>query len=235
MVDGAIGWQRFWNVTVPMCTRVILFRLSLMGIIIAFQDFTLPFVLTGGRPMKSTEFYVVDLYRNAFVQFDLGKRRQWPGSCSSSFDLLGDSLPHVGTHPVYYGGEIRPLPATNISFDSPVQDRCPFTFSFALQTSATIFDIAKYANPHLVGDYLDLPVVFNGLVGAEDDPQIYTVPPSLIPSPAYFDDFYDAWTRYDFDRAALILSSAIHCVRSYDVGLSVLVAYGFAKSRWPGR
>ena len=37
----------------------------------------------------------------------------------------------------------------------------------------------------------------------KDDPQIYTVPPILIPSPAYWNNFADAWTRLDFTRAAI--------------------------------
>ncbi|MCB0186148.1 MAG: sugar ABC transporter permease, partial [Caldilineaceae bacterium] len=69
-VDGASAWAKFRHITIPLCTPVILF-IFIMGIIGAFQDFTLPFVLTNGGPMKSTEFYVVNLYRNAFVQFNL--------------------------------------------------------------------------------------------------------------------------------------------------------------------
>jgi len=71
-VDGANALQRFWNVTIPMCTPVILFTL-VTGIIYGFQDFTLPWLLTNGGPSESTEFYALHLFRNAFRFLRMGK------------------------------------------------------------------------------------------------------------------------------------------------------------------
>lgn len=104
LVDGANLWQRFWHVTVPMCTPVILFNL-IMGIITAFQDFTLPFVLTGGGPMKSTEFYVVNLYRNAFVQFSIGKASAMAWILFLIILFFSVVLFRSSARWVYYGGE----------------------------------------------------------------------------------------------------------------------------------
>jgi len=104
LVDGANAWARFWNVTVPMCTPVILFNL-IMGIITAFQDFTLPFVLTGGGPMKSTEFYVVSLYRNAFVQFSIGKASAMAWILFLIILVFSVILFRSSARWVYYGGE----------------------------------------------------------------------------------------------------------------------------------
>ncbi len=104
LVDGANAWERFWNVTVPMCTPVILFNF-IMGIIVAFQDFTLPFVLTGGGPMKSTEFYVVSLYRNAFVQFSIGKASAMAWILFLIILAFSVILFRSSARWVYYGGE----------------------------------------------------------------------------------------------------------------------------------
>ncbi|MCW5844529.1 MAG: sugar ABC transporter permease, partial [Caldilinea sp.] len=104
LVDGANAWNRFWNVTVPLCTPVILFNF-IMGIIAAFQDFTLPFVLTGGGPMKSTEFYVVNLYRNAFVQFSIGKASAMAWILFLIILLFSVILFRTSARWVYYGGE----------------------------------------------------------------------------------------------------------------------------------
>jgi multiple sugar transport system permease protein len=71
IVDGANRYQRFWHVTVPMCTPAILFNL-LMGLISTFQFFTLPWLLTQGGPNRATEFYGIYLYRNAFLFFKMG-------------------------------------------------------------------------------------------------------------------------------------------------------------------
>src|SRR5262249_9022532 len=64
-VDGANGFRRFFNVTIPLCTPSILFVL-ITGLIFWFQNFTIPWVMTQGGPMQSTEFYSMFLYRNAF-------------------------------------------------------------------------------------------------------------------------------------------------------------------------
>jgi len=49
-VDGANVWQKFRNVTVPLCTPVILFN-TVLGFIGAFQEFTLPWLLTKASAM----------------------------------------------------------------------------------------------------------------------------------------------------------------------------------------
>jgi multiple sugar transport system permease protein len=71
LVDGANALQRFWYITIPMCTPVMLFVL-LTGLIGTFQAFTLPWLLTQGGPNNATELYSVYLYRSAFVHFKMG-------------------------------------------------------------------------------------------------------------------------------------------------------------------
>jgi multiple sugar transport system permease protein len=72
IVDGANAWHRFFYVTIPYCSPVILFTL-VTGFIYGFQDFTLPWLLTGGGPAESTEFYALHLFRNAFRFLRMGK------------------------------------------------------------------------------------------------------------------------------------------------------------------
>ncbi len=70
-VDGANALQRFWHITIPMCTPAILFVL-LTGMIGMFQYFTMGWLLTAGGPSQATEFYSIYLYRCAFMQFKMG-------------------------------------------------------------------------------------------------------------------------------------------------------------------
>lgn len=70
-IDGANVWFRFWQITLPMMTPVILFQL-IMGIIGSFQVFTQAYVMTAGGPANATLFYVLYLYRNAFEWFKMG-------------------------------------------------------------------------------------------------------------------------------------------------------------------
>ncbi len=72
-IDGAGPWQRFWNVTLPLITPVILFNL-VMGVIYSFQVFDQAMVLggTSGDPLESTLVLMVHIYRNAFRYFAMG-------------------------------------------------------------------------------------------------------------------------------------------------------------------
>jgi multiple sugar transport system permease protein len=70
-VDGANGFHRFVNITVPMCTPSILFVL-ITGLIGWFQYFTLPYIMTQGGPMQSTNVYSYYLFQNAFTFFKMG-------------------------------------------------------------------------------------------------------------------------------------------------------------------
>jgi multiple sugar transport system permease protein len=70
-IDGASVLQQFFSITIPMMSPVILFNL-VMGIIGSFQIFTQAYVMTGGGPMNASLFYVLYLYRNAFLYFKMG-------------------------------------------------------------------------------------------------------------------------------------------------------------------
>ncbi|HCH00852.1 MAG TPA: sugar ABC transporter permease [Vibrio sp.] len=71
MIDGASKWQMFMKVTVPLITPVIFFNF-IMQTTQAFQEFTAPYVVTGGGPMKSTYLISLYIYETAFKFFDMG-------------------------------------------------------------------------------------------------------------------------------------------------------------------
>jgi multiple sugar transport system permease protein len=71
-LDGAGWWSKTWNVTLPMLSPVILFN-GVMGIIGALQVFTIPYIMfPGGTPARSTYFYAMYLYDNAFLYLKMG-------------------------------------------------------------------------------------------------------------------------------------------------------------------
>ncbi len=76
--DGASGWQRFRNVTVPMIspTTFFLFVLQSIG---AFQIFTEPFVMTQGGPANSSLSVVQYIYQAAFrdTRMDKASAMAW--------------------------------------------------------------------------------------------------------------------------------------------------------------
>ncbi|MFD0693109.1 carbohydrate ABC transporter permease [Paenibacillus sp. GCM10027628] len=70
-MDGANAVRRFFSITLPMLSPTILFNL-ITSIIAAFQQLTLALTLTSGGPLKSTYFYAMYVYENAFKYFHMG-------------------------------------------------------------------------------------------------------------------------------------------------------------------
>jgi oligogalacturonide transport system permease protein len=72
-VDGANRTRVFFRITLPLITPVIFFNL-IMQMINALQEFSAPFLITRGLgdPMKSTYFYGMLLYDNAFRYSKMG-------------------------------------------------------------------------------------------------------------------------------------------------------------------
>jgi multiple sugar transport system permease protein len=70
-IDGAGRWRKFWNITIPMLSPVVLFNL-VIGIIGALRVFDTAFVATAGGPGYATWFISLHIYQTAFVYFDMG-------------------------------------------------------------------------------------------------------------------------------------------------------------------
>ncbi len=71
MMDGASAMNRFWNITVPLMTPVILYDL-ILGLSLGLQIFTQAYIITQGGPIDSSRFYVLYLYDNAFKYGQMG-------------------------------------------------------------------------------------------------------------------------------------------------------------------
>lgn len=71
IVDGAGGMQRYFRITLPMLSPVLLFNL-IMQIIGSFMVFTQSLLITQGGPLRSTTFYNLYLYQRAFSNFEMG-------------------------------------------------------------------------------------------------------------------------------------------------------------------
>src|SRR5437016_115307 len=71
-IDGASSARKIWHVTLPSISPVIFFNL-IMAIIGTLQIFATPFIVVpGGKPARSTYFYAVYLYDNAFLYLKMG-------------------------------------------------------------------------------------------------------------------------------------------------------------------
>lgn len=103
-IDGASWWQQTASVTLPMITPVIYFNL-IMGCIVVLQIFAVPYVMTGGGPARSTLFYTMYLYDQAFVYLNMGY------ACAMALVLflmiaaLTATAHHFSIRFVHYGGK----------------------------------------------------------------------------------------------------------------------------------
>ena len=71
-IDGANAMVRFFRITLPMLSPIILFNV-VMQMIQLFQEFTAAFIITpGGGGLKTTFVYGMMLYQNAFQFFRMG-------------------------------------------------------------------------------------------------------------------------------------------------------------------
>ncbi|MBW8351419.1 sugar ABC transporter permease [Bacillus sp. IITD106] len=70
-IDGASPVKQFFHITLPSITPTLLFNI-ITSVINALQQLTLVLLLTGGGPLKSTYFYGLFVYNNAFKHHKLG-------------------------------------------------------------------------------------------------------------------------------------------------------------------
>jgi multiple sugar transport system permease protein len=70
-IDGANGWQRFWNVTWPALTPTTFF-LVITSMIGTFQIFQEPFLMTEGGPYFESTTPVMVIQQNAFRDTQMG-------------------------------------------------------------------------------------------------------------------------------------------------------------------
>jgi multiple sugar transport system permease protein len=70
-LDGANAWQAFRRITIPLMRPTIALVLTMMltGSLLAFDQF---WILTRGGPDNSTTSLVMVIYREAFIELDLG-------------------------------------------------------------------------------------------------------------------------------------------------------------------
>lgn len=70
-MDGGGPLRKFWHITVPMMSPVILFN-SVTGVVASVQAYVLILIMTNGGPDNASLVYGLYIYRTAFQDFDLG-------------------------------------------------------------------------------------------------------------------------------------------------------------------
>ena len=99
-----------------------------------------------------------------------------------------------------------------------------------------VVEVVKYALLIAIITSFAFPLFWMVSSALKIDPQIYTIPPVIIPIPAHWNNFIDGWTRLPFT------TFTINSIFRYTLPVtlatvisSMLAAYGFSKVKWPGR
>ena len=105
-VDGAGAWTTFRRITVPLITPVLFYSL-LISCVGVSQYFIQAYVLKNGQPDDSTNFYNVNLYREAFTFNQLGYASALAWVLFLIVMALAMVLFWSSTRWVFYAGERR--------------------------------------------------------------------------------------------------------------------------------
>ena len=70
--DGASRWDRFFKITLPQITPVII-TMSLLSAIWTFNSFEIIWILTEGGPRGSTTTLIIDTYKQALGYYKFGR------------------------------------------------------------------------------------------------------------------------------------------------------------------
>ena len=70
-IDGGGKFAKFWHITIPQISPILFFTL-LNQTIQEIQNFTSPYTITGGGPLKATNVLGIMLYKQGFSYFKMG-------------------------------------------------------------------------------------------------------------------------------------------------------------------
>ena len=70
-IDGASDWQCFKNITLPFL-KPILTVLTVLTALWSFNNFNVPFILTGGSPSKEANILSINIWLRSFKNWDFG-------------------------------------------------------------------------------------------------------------------------------------------------------------------
>ncbi len=71
-IDGATGWQQIIYIKIPLMMPVLIVA-ALLRMIDAFKVLEVIFIMTNGGPGLSTEILSLQIYKTAFVSWELGR------------------------------------------------------------------------------------------------------------------------------------------------------------------
>jgi multiple sugar transport system permease protein len=108
--------------------------------------------------------------------------------------------------------------------------------SSGISVRRILADVLKYVVLLVLSFSFILPLIWMFVSAIKTDSQVYTIPPVWLPSPALWENFWNAWTTYNFNLFAY--NTLVRLAIPTTIGVTIssaFVAYGFSRIRWKGR
>jgi ABC-type sugar transport system permease subunit len=214
-LDGAGWWSRFRHVTLPQLSPLVFYHL-VMGIIGGLQVFTQPmFVRTPGR---SGLFYSIYIYRTGLHEFRMGY------ACALSWVLFAALL--ALTALVFRSARFWvSYEESDIRLGGASQGMAPRGARRRVWIGVVVIGAAVMLAPILW-------MISTSLKSAGD---LFSAPPELLSLPLRWGNYPDAWRALPFGRFLVNTLLLTGLAMGGEVLMALLVAYGFARFRFPGR
>lgn len=114
--------------------------------------------------------------------------------------------------------------------------------------SRIVVEVLKYTAVIFMAVSYAFPLYWMIASAMKDDPQVYRIPPVLVPNPAHPENFPNAWKadgKYSVTESFTVDNFTLYTFNSvfryslpntlFTLISSAVVAYGFSRIRWPGR
>lgn len=125
-----------------------------------------------------------------------------------------------------------PLPANAIG--KPARNQAGGLRNIGAQ--GWVVEILKYGALVVLSVTYVLPFFWMVTSALKNDSQVYVVPPIWLPNPAFWQNFAKAWSTQPFNL--YVFNTVVRYAIPATIGTvlsSAIVAYGFARLKWPGR
>jgi len=214
-LDGAGPWGRFRHITLPQLSPIVLYHV-VMGVIGSLLIFTQPmFVQTPGR---SGLFYVPFVYRTGWHELRMGYACALSWVLFVALMLLTMLILRSSRRWVSYE-QADVLARTTGRVISP---RGPRRWFWQAAVAAG-------------GLVMILPIAWMVATSLADGEELRKIPPRMVPYPLHPSNYADAWKALPFWRFLFNSLFVVALAAGGQVLASALVAYGFARFRFPGR
>jgi ABC-type glycerol-3-phosphate transport system permease component len=229
-IDGAGAIRRFRHITLPMISPTMFFNLVL-GVIAALKVFTVAFIATGGGPAYSTWFIALHIWSQAFKYLEMGyaSALAWIFTLVVLVLTIGQFRSRHWVH-MKGGGQVSSMLAEladeRISASSAEHGGRQHRVRTRVLLHALTVTLALFAL---------FPFIWTVASSLKTPAELVLFPPPLFPYTPQWGNYLELWRVVPF--GAWLLNSLIFTIVGTfgAVASATLVAYSFARFRYPGR